>query len=166
MLSFLPVLVFPLLMAAAGVRDAISYTIPNWMPLALAGAFLVAAPLAGLGWSAAGLHLAVGFAALFIGMAMFALGWLGGGDAKLFAAAALWFGWPGVVAFVLVTALFGGLFTVLLLMARKYAPPRLIGAWPNELFQQDAAIPYGVAMALGALVVFPGSEIFAAGVGA
>jgi len=163
MMTLLPVLVFPLLMAAAGVRDAVSYTIPNWMPLALAGAFLVAAPLAGFGFAELGLHLGVGVLALAAGIVLFALGWLGGGDAKLFAAAALWMGWPDVVAFLAATALFGGGLTVFLILARKFAPPRLVGAWPNELFQENADIPYGVAMALGALAVFPKSAIFLAG---
>ena len=55
-----------------------------------------------------GLHFAVFAAALVAGMVMFALGWIGGGDAKLFAAAALWLGWPACFSYAAFTALAGG----------------------------------------------------------
>ena len=81
---------FPALVAVAALRDATSYTIPNWISVALIGAFALAAPAVGLSPAAVGLHAAVGAAGLVAGVVMFALGWIGGGDAKLFADAALW----------------------------------------------------------------------------
>lgn len=165
MISQILILSFPLLLIIAGFRDLVSYTIPNWISLALAGAFLVALPFLGLGLGEIGVHFLVFAVALLVAMGMFALGWLGGGDAKLFAATSLWFGWPGVAPFLIVTALFGGGLTLLLIMVRKHVPARLVGVWPNELFHQDADVPYGVAIALGALTVFPMSEIFLSAMG-
>ena len=72
--------------------------------------------MSALGWAAA-----TGLGALVAGMAMFALGWIGGGDAKLFTACALWLGLTSTPVFLLITALAGGLLAVGLLGARKYA---------------------------------------------
>ncbi|WP_374579507.1 prepilin peptidase, partial [Phenylobacterium sp.] len=83
-------LVFPVLVIVAALRDVTSFTIPNWISLALIGAFFPAAVLLGVGLPQIGLHVAAGVAALVAGMVMFALRWIGGGDAKLFAAAGLW----------------------------------------------------------------------------
>src|SRR5690349_11882575 len=106
---------FPVLVIAAALKDLTSFTIPNWIPLLLIGAFPIAAVGLGLGWPAAGLHLAIGVAALVAGMAMFAARWIGGGDAKLFAAAALWLGWPAALSYLFMTALAGGGLAALLI---------------------------------------------------
>ena len=87
-------LIFPVLVITAALRDVTSYTIPNWISLALVAAFPVTALALGLPLNVIGLNLGVGATALAAGMGMFALGWIGGGDAKLLAAAALWIGWP------------------------------------------------------------------------
>ena len=107
-LQMLVLLAFPVLVIVGGLKDLTSYTIPNWIPLALMAAFPLAAIAQGLSLPLIGLQLAVGVAALFAGMAMFALRWIGGGDAKLFAAAGLWLGWPAVFTFAMVTGLCGG----------------------------------------------------------
>src|SRR5438128_1250085 len=83
----------------AALRDLTSYTIPNWLSLCLAAAFLPAAFTLGLPVAVIGLCLGIGVAALLAGMVMFALGWIGGGDAKLFAASALWLGLSGALPF-------------------------------------------------------------------
>ena len=85
-------IVFPAMMAFAGSMDLFTMTIPNPVPLALVAGFLILAPLAGLGWVEIAAHVGVAAAALLAGIFCFARGWIGGGDAKLFAAAALWFG--------------------------------------------------------------------------
>ncbi|WP_308238072.1 prepilin peptidase [Phenylobacterium sp. J367] len=113
------VLVFPALVIVGALRDATSYTIPNWISLALVGTFPLAALAMGLPLPAIGLHLGIGFAALVAGMAMFALRWIGGGDAKLFAAAALWLGLPASINFLLVTCIAGGALAVMLLWLRS-----------------------------------------------
>ena len=101
-------LVLPALLVVAALRDLISFTIPNWISLSLVAAFPVVALVAGLPLTDIGVHALVGAAALVVGVGLFALGWVGGGDAKLLGAAALWLGWPGVGPFLVATALAGG----------------------------------------------------------
>ncbi|THD60469.1 prepilin peptidase [Phenylobacterium sp.] len=161
-LQTLPLLAFPVLVIWAAVRDATSYTIPNWIPLALAGAFPVAAVALGLPLPAAGLDLAVGAAALIAGMVLFALRWIGGGDAKLLAAAALWLGLGPSLTFLLVTAIAGGALTGGLLALRSATLRPFVPqgpGWFARLASPGEGVPYGVAIALGALAAFPDSAL-------
>ena len=156
---------FPALVILAALSDLTSYTIPNRLNLLLAAAFLPAALLMGSSPAAVGLDLAIGFAALVGGVAMFAAGWIGGGDAKLFAATALWLGLPGLPIFLTVTALAGGGLAVLLLNARSaWVRPYLADAppWLGRLVTPGAAVPYGAAIAAGALAAFPHSPLLQA----
>lgn len=161
------VLCFPALVLTAALSDAATFTIPNWIPLALLALFPVAGLAAGVALPAIGLHLAVGAAALIAGMAMFALRWMGGGDAKLIAAVALWLGWPALGAFLVYAALAGGGLAIMLLMMRSAAfqPMVALGPrWLNKLAEPGQGIPYGVAIAVGALAAFQASPL-AKGVG-
>jgi prepilin peptidase CpaA len=154
-------MIFPALVIFGGVYDLVSYRIPNWISLALAAGFVVAAAgglAAGVSAAVLGLSLAVGAGALVAGVAMFAMGWIGGGDAKLFAAAALWIGWPGLTTYLAVTGLAGGALAVLLLGLRSAAARPLVlagPAWFMRLAEPDEGVPYGVAIAVGALAAFP-----------
>lgn len=156
---------FPALVIVAALRDATSYLIPNWISLALVAAFPAAALVCGLvGWSL-GAHLLAGLVALILGLAMFALGWIGGGDAKLFAVAGLWLGWPAGAAFLLVTALAGGGLAVSLLGLRSlWLQPLLLGSpnWFARLATPGENVPYGVAIAVGALFAFPQCDLMQA----
>src|SRR5690606_31294101 len=159
---FVLISIFPILVIVAALRDATSYIIPNWISLALICAFAPAALAAGLSWPALGVHLGIGLLALFAGMAMFALGWIGGGDAKVFAAAALWLGWPATVIFLLITCIAGGALAVGLLALRKAPFQALIAtgpAWLGRLATPGENVPYGVAIAVGALVAFPQADL-------
>ena len=153
--------VFPVLVVAAGLYDLTSMTIPNWISGALFVAFFPAALAAGLNLPTVGAHLGVGLLALFIGAGMFALNWIGGGDAKLIAASCLWLGLSGSGAFLLYTGICGGGFCLLLLTTRRHLAPALGGApaWVSQLMQPKGDIPYGVAIAAGALLAFPVSEM-------
>jgi len=160
-IAFLAVL--PVIAVAAGVRDLATMTIPNWMSLVLLAAFVPAALLSGLDWQALPGHLAVGAAALVIGVGLFALRVFGGGDAKLMAALSLWLGPDGVLPFLFWTAVVGGLFSLGLILARG----RLAGAvpgppWLARLLEPKGDIPYGVAIAAGALLAWPSSAMMAA----
>jgi prepilin peptidase CpaA len=165
MLSFLvPVCAaaFAALVLTGAVRDLISYTIPNWISLAILVLFPVAVLAAGLPLATAGLHVAIGVGVLVAAMAMFAFRWIGGGDAKLFATAAFWMGWPAVTDFMLWTALTGGVLAVILMSMRR-APLRpmvLLGPpWLVRLSEPGGAAPYGVAIAVGALAALPKSPL-------
>ena len=162
LLQVAALLIFPALVIAGAVTDLASFTIPNRLNLALAAAYPLVALAVGRPLPEIGFALAIGFGALVIAVGMFAAGWIGGGDAKLFAAAALWLGWPASVSFVMVTALAGGALALLLLNVRAaWLKPYLAGApgWLARLTTKDEAVPYGVAIALGALIAYPQSPL-------
>ncbi|MBU1377711.1 MAG: prepilin peptidase [Alphaproteobacteria bacterium] len=154
------VLCFPALVLSAAFSDAISFTIPNWIPLALLALFPVAGLAVGVSLPALGLQLAVGLGFLVVGAGMFALGWMGGGDAKLIAAVVLWLGVPALPTFLVATAMTGGMLALSLLMLRSAhfrAAVALGPRWVNRLADSGEGIPYGVAIAVGALFAFTAS---------
>lgn len=155
------------LVAVAAITDALTFTIPNWISLTLAAAFPVAALAVEMPLPTLGLNAAIGFAALILGMAMFALRWIGGGDAKLFAAVSLWLGWPAVTTFLAGAAFAGGGLAVMLISLRSAAfrPLVLLGPpWVARLAEPGEGVPYGVAIAIGAFVAFP-LTLFGSGLG-
>lgn len=155
-------LAFPVLLIAGALSDAATYTIPNRISLALILLFPVTALALGLPLATIGLNLAVGVAGLLIGMLMFGLRWIGGGDAKLFAASALWLGLTPALSFMAYTALAGGALAVGLLALRS-APVRALvpqgPAWFERLSKPGESVPYGLAIAVGALAAFPLSPL-------
>jgi prepilin peptidase CpaA len=158
LLSLLPCLVI-----AAGLRDLTTMTIPNWISGVLVVGFFPAALAVGLPLTTVLVHVGVAFAALLIGMGLFATRVIGGGDAKLMAAACLWLGVSGSGFFVLWTGLAGGLFCLLLVFARTQVRPYVAGGpqWVHHLLEPKGDIPYGVAIAAGALMAFPASGLLA-----
>lgn len=158
-------LMFPVLVITAALRDVTSFTIPNWISGGLIVGFLAAAAALGVSLPTIGLHIGVGLVALLIGMAMFALRWMGGGDAKLLAAGALWMGWPASADFLLVTGIAGGglalvLMTMRSIQFRNFA--QMGPAWIGRLATPGESVPYGVAIAIGALAAFPNSALMQA----
>jgi prepilin peptidase CpaA len=154
--------VLPLLLAIAAGYDLTSFTIPNLLNLAVIAVFPLFAIAAAMPLGIVGLHLLAGFAGLALGFLLFALGWIGGGDAKLFAGVALWLGFTDLMAYALLASIFGGLLTLALLALRQLPLPQklLDQAWIVKLHDARSGIPYGVALALGAFVLLPHSEIF------
>ncbi|HVY33549.1 MAG TPA: prepilin peptidase [Caulobacteraceae bacterium] len=165
-LQALALLIFPALMVWAALEDVTTFTISNRLNAVLVVAFCLAAPLSGAPIGLIGLNLAVGAAGLLIGMGLFALGWIGGGDAKLLAAASLWLGWPALTTFLLATTLAGGALAILLLglraqLVRNHTPA--LAGWMERLTTPGAPAPYGVAIACGALFAFPICSLAQAG---
>ena len=156
---------FPAVVLWAALCDATTYTIPNRISVILALAFLPAALALGFTPAAIGVCLLIGLCALCAGVAMFALGWIGGGDAKLFAASALWLGLPALGPFLAWTAVAGGALAVALLLARKSPLSALVRgpAWVGRLLEPKGDVPYGVANALGALAAVAASAAFRLG---
>ncbi len=161
LLHTLALCAFPAMVIVAALRDMTSYTIPNWISLALIAAFPPVALLAGMSLPLMGVSALVGVAALVAGIAMFALGWIGGGDAKLFAACGLWLGWPAALPFAMWTALAGGGLAVALLWGRRLGQPIAARGptWFGRLMTPGENVPYGLAICFGALVAFPQSVI-------
>lgn len=166
--EILVIVVLPLLLAAAAGWDMASFTIPNFLSLALVVLFAVFAVSAGLTSAAIGWHLLAGFLGLFIGFTLFALGYIGGGDAKLFAAVALWLGLKDLLPYGLTASLFGGVLAIGLMLLRHWPlPPFLMRQnWVVKLHDPHSGIPYGVALALGAFILLPSTEIFRFAAGA
>jgi prepilin peptidase CpaA len=157
--------VFATLVIVAALKDLSSFTIPNWISVVLAIAFIPAALVAlafgshfdKLAWS-----IAVALGVLVLAVGMFALGWIGGGDAKLMAASALWVGPAGLVPFALYTGLAGGALALILVAMRSawLRPLADAGpAWTKRLATPGEAAPYGVAIAIGALAAFAANPL-------
>lgn len=163
MLGYLLLLVFPFAMAFAAATDLLTMTIPNRLSLGLCAAFLLVAPAAGLAWQDMLTHLAAGALMLLVGIAMFSMGWVGGGDAKLLAAASLWLGFEPMVLFLGYVAIFGGVLAVAILAYRSVPAGALpLPSWALRLHAKGAGMPYGVAIAAGALTIYPSTKWFAA----
>lgn len=155
--------ILPLCLAMAAFTDILTMKIPNRVSVVLAVSFFAVAPFSGMdlvtfGWSVAA-AIAV-FAGCF---ALFALNVMGGGDAKILSAAALWYGFNAdLVAFLTLTGLFGGGLALLILVVRANQNILLVAPIPIPMhfFKDRAGIPYGVAIGAAAFVTFPDSQIF------
>jgi prepilin peptidase CpaA len=149
-------------MIAAATYDVLTLTIPNWISLVLIALFPLLALAAGLSWPEIGWHAAIGVIALSAGIAAFAFGIVGGGDAKLFAAVALYMGPLAIAPYVLAVAIAGGVLAMLFMVLHA---PR-IEEWTRHLpvlthiVSRGLAIPYGVAIVAGGLIATPSSHLF------
>jgi prepilin peptidase CpaA len=165
MIAFLSVTAFPVLMILAGTGDVLSMRIPNWLTLGLAVLFFPMALAIGMPALDIAQHVGVGIAVFLAGFALFSLGLFGGGDAKLLAAAGLWLGWPHLLAFLVVTAFAGGALALVIGLWSLVNLNSEIGG--GSFFRRFGAIkpnvPYGYALAIGAIVAFADSGWVAAG---
>lgn len=168
MIMYAAYIIFPLIMLIAAVSDLMTMKISNYLSAGLLLAFLVMAfltkmPLQIFMWS-----LGCGLMMLFITFGMFAVGWVGGGDAKLVSATAIWMGWSLLMPYLLVASVFGGILTILLLMFRRFRLPGFLAnrEWALRLHKPRGGIPYGVALAASALVFYPSTPILLSALGA
>jgi prepilin peptidase CpaA len=160
-------LIFPAFMAYAAVSDLLTMTISNRLCLGLTAAFVAFAIACGLDWNQLAWHLGAGFIVLAFGFCFFAAGWIGGGDAKLAAATALWFGFDPLIIYLGLAGILGGFLTLGLLQARTYPLPGFIERWPwaKRLHDKQTGIPYGIALAASALIVFPETALWRSAIG-
>lgn len=151
-------------MALAGVIDLLTMTVPNRLALTLAAAFFLVAPLVGLGWAVMGFHVALAIVALALGCVLFSFGWIGGGDAKLFAATCLWLGPETILAYSVYAAFFGGVLTLVLLLWRNLplAATPMSQGWLVRLRSLKEGVPYGIPLAVAGLLVYPDTPFMAA----
>ena len=108
MIEAIKLLLYPAMMAFAASSDLLTMTIPNRVSLIMVGGFLVLALATGMSLEQIAWHFAAGLMVLVIAFAFFARGWIGGGDAKLAAATALWFGFDHLLPYALYGSIFGG----------------------------------------------------------
>jgi prepilin peptidase CpaA len=157
------------LLAVASVSDVRRRRIPNVLVICLA--------VLGIGYSLVTVPASVGAARALVGLGLgfvlwipfYALGMLGAGDVKLFAAACCWLAPSQAFAAAIVSALAGGVLSVIGLvlahgvglttfrLAHVVRDPKLL-ATPLSVPSGRPTLPYGLAMALGLALVgwFPG----------
>lgn len=164
LLQIATLVIFPGIMIFAALSDLFTMTISNRVSIALVVVFLPFALLIGMPAQAIALHLACGGAVLMLTFFLFAMNWIGGGDAKLAAATAVWMGWEHLGEYGLDTALIGGALTLSILYARHLPLPRwaVAIAWITRLHDRGAGVPYGIALAVAGLLIYPQTGVWSA----
>ena len=148
---------FPAMMAFAASSDLLTLTISNRVSLILVGGFVALALIGGVSAADVLSHLAAGCVVLVAAFSLFARGIIGGGDAKLAAATALWLGFDHLLPYLLYASLLGGVLSVGLIWFRMAPLPDWLARhdWAQRLHGKDAGVPYGIALAAAALAVYP-----------
>jgi prepilin peptidase CpaA len=156
--------IFPLCLAFAAFSDLFTMTIPNRISAILLGAFVIVAPFAGLSPTLIGMHLFAGLVVFGACFTLFAFNIMGGGDAKLLTASAVWFGFnSSLIEFVTYVSIFGGVLTLAILVMRKQEDTILIYGLPvPQLLLTATKVPYGIAIGLGAFFAYPSSPLMQA----
>jgi prepilin peptidase CpaA len=150
-------LLFPALMAFAASSDLLTMTISNRVTLILIAGFAALAFVSGMSLHDAIVHIGAALAVLAVTFVFFARGWIGGGDAKLAAATALWLGFDHLVPYLLYASIFGGALTLAMMRFRLMPLPAAMAdqEWVKRLHRLDGGVPYGIALAAAALLIYP-----------
>ncbi|MGD9481388.1 A24 family peptidase [Shinella sp. G-2] len=159
--------VFPLCLAVAACSDFLTMLIPNRVSAILLASFFVVAPLAGLGLTDIAMHAAAGLAVFSACFALFALNVMGGGDAKLLTASAVWFGMTlSLFEFLIYVSFIGGILTMGILALRAHTNTILASGLPVPAHLMTAKkVPYGVAIGIAAFMAYPSSPLMLAAFG-
>jgi prepilin peptidase CpaA len=154
----------PLLCTYACFSDMFSMRISNRLSLAVLSLFPVFALSIGMGWTVFGWHMLAGLMVLTVTFGLFAAGFIGGGDAKLTAALAVWIGFGQLVEYLVLASVFGGALTVGILFLRQHPLPAFAArqSWIMRLHDSKSGVPYGIALGVAALVLFPHSAVWKA----
>lgn len=155
-MQYLLLLFFPFMMIYASTSDLVSMTIPNRISAALILGFAVFSWWSGMDWETLSGHLLVFAISFAIVLVLFAAGQIGGGDAKLISATALWFGMESTLVYLVYAGLLGGALTLVMLSLRGLPLPRAVNqiGWISTLHRNDR-VPYGIALGAAALLTFP-----------
>jgi prepilin peptidase CpaA len=153
----LRLLLFPAVMAFAASSDLLTMTISNRLTLVLIAGFLALACFSGMSLHDMLTHIGAAMAVLAVTFVFFARGWIGGGDAKLAAATALWLGLDHLMAYALYASIFGGILTLAIIRFRLMPLPQALAKreWVMRLHEIDGGVPYGIALAAAALLIYP-----------
>ncbi len=167
MLVKIVIVLFPALMIFAAMSDLVTMTISNKVSLALIAGFIAVSILIGCPISVIILHFLTAIAVLAVTFALFAAGWIGGGDAKLAAATSLWLGSALTLNYLLLATVFGGVLTLSMLAMRNYPWPVMLDSipWIARLYRMDKGIPYGIALGFAGLIIYPQTTIWQNGMG-
>jgi len=162
MLEALILVVFPFCMLFAALSDMLSMRIANRVPLILLGTFALVAPLTGMGWVDIGWHFLAAALVLVVTFGLFALGGMGGGDAKLLAATALWMGFNlTLTGYLVYSAFLGGVLTIAILSFRGSAMAVYTSRnmFLRHFADASVGVPYGIALGIGGLLTYPESPL-------
>ncbi len=161
-MSTIALLFFPFAMALAASSDLLTMKISNWLVLMLGIGFFAVALVAELSLQQVALNIACGVLVLVVAFVMFAMRWIGGGDAKLAATTAMWFGFGLTLPYLVYASLFGGALTLLILALRRLPLMPILTrfAWLERLHDRKTGIPYGIALAVAGIVTYSGSTIY------
>ena len=154
-------LLFPAMMAFAASSDLFTMTISNRVALILVAGFFALAFWSGMSLDQVISHVGAGFAVLAVTFVFFTRGWIGGGDAKLAAATALWLGFEHLLPYLLYASIFGGILTLVMIRFRLMPLPKALAEreWVKRLHRLDGGVPYGIALAAAALVIYPDTAL-------
>ncbi len=161
MLTAAILVIFPLCMAVTIFSDLITMTIPNRVSVILLAGFLVVAAFSGLSLVEIGYHLLAGLTVFAVVFALFAINAMGGGDAKVLTASAVWFGFNStLIEFVGTVAFFGGILTVIIVLLRsKENLLASVGLPASGHLFHSPRIPYGVAIGIAGFMTYPSSPL-------
>ncbi|WP_332688950.1 A24 family peptidase [Devosia sp.] len=161
-MSTLAMLLFPLGMAFAASSDLLTMRISNKLVLLLVVGFCVVAISINLPLQQFAMHVTCALVVLAVGFVLFALRWIGGGDAKLAAATTLWLGFGLTLPYLVYAALLGGVLTLLILALRNMPLTPFLARfrWLERLHDRKSGVPYGIALALAGMLTYTNSTIF------
>lgn len=161
-MSTLAMLLFPIAMALAASSDLLTMRISNKLVLFLVVSFCVVALMADLPFQQFAMHVACALVALAVGFGLFAMRWIGGGDAKLAAATTLWLGFGLTVPYLVYAGLLGGVLTLVILALRNLPLTPFLARyrWLERLHDKKSGVPYGIALALAGMLVYTNTTIF------
>jgi prepilin peptidase CpaA len=155
--NFIILVLVPVLCTYACFSDMFSMRISNRVCLSILALFGAFAVLTGMPLATAGWHLLAGSIVLCVSFLLFASGWIGGGDAKLVAAISVWIGFSQLWEYIAISSVLGGFLTLALLSARSHPLPAFAVSqpWALRLHDKKSGIPYGIALGVTALIMWP-----------
>lgn len=165
MFQYLALFFFPLAMAFAASSDLLTMRISNKLVLLLVAGFVAMALVVELPLQQFAMHVLCAFVVLVVAFGLFAMRWIGGGDAKLAAATTLWLGFGLTLPYLVQAALLGGVLTLFILMLRRLPLDTLLVGrpwlgWLNRLHDPKQGVPYGIALAAAGLLTYSNTAIF------
>lgn len=160
--STIVLLIFPVLMVFAASSDLFTMRISNLLVLMLVVAFFIVALVVQMPVETILSNLGCAAGVLLVAFAFFAFGWIGGGDAKLAAATTLWLGLGLLLPYIVYSGLLGGALTLVLLAFRNLPLPAALQRirWLDRLHDKKQGVPYGIALAIAAMLVYPQTVVF------
>lgn len=162
MIEAVALVVFPMLMVFAAFSDLFTMTIPNRVSLLLILFYFILAAYLPLSLHTFVMHVSCGLAMLALTFVLFQFGLVGGGDAKLASATALWLGWENLLDYGVVASIAGGVLTLVIIALRwNELPRRLLDiGFVERLAEKNNGVPYGIALAIAGLMIYPQTGVW------